>query len=193
METDSLTVKVPPAMLRLAGTLDPGTRIFRRDGSQDEMTEWFDAVCEHIGPCVSPGGAAAYAGVTRAGVYRRMKAGGMTAFCFHIVGEKKTFFGGVKRLKQFPLVYIPVSECQAWRKNMEERIQRIEASKNPELSAEDAAAFADTDPGDRELDSTFLEYDPKDKGKKIHYVDLPFDDSVKEPVSKKGRSKRDRG
>lgn len=78
------------------------------------MRRWFDSLCEHIGPAVSPCGAAVYAGVTRAGVYKRMQTGGITAFCFYLAGKKKTLFGGEKKLKQWPLVYIPVVECKAW-------------------------------------------------------------------------------
>ena len=86
------------------------------------MAEWFDAICEQVGPTVSPGGAANYAAVTRPGVYKRLRAGTMTAFCFHIIGKTKTLFGETKRLKELAIVYIPVSECKAWRNEMKQRI-----------------------------------------------------------------------
>jgi len=102
------------------------------------MRRWFDGLCQHIGPCVSPGGAAVYAGVSRAGVYKRMKAGGLTAFCFHIIGKKKTLFGGERTLKQLPLVYIPVAECKAWGAELEERCCAIKRSPG---QPEDEAAL----------------------------------------------------
>src|SRR6266516_1802194 len=100
MITELPHVKIPEEFQPLAGFVDEGTRIHRAEGNHGAMRAWFDALCEHIGPCVSPGGAAVYAGVSRAGVYKRMKAGGLTAFCFRIVGKKKTLFGGEKVLKQ---------------------------------------------------------------------------------------------
>jgi hypothetical protein len=173
METPPYTIQIPPAFAAIAGEPDPKTRIFRTGGTHDEMTAWFDALCEHIGPTVSPGGAAVYSGTTRPGVYKRLRAGKMTAFCFHIMGKKKELFGGEKKLKELPLVYIPVSECKAWKAELEQRSARIVASKERVESAEDSAAFdeAETDEHtDRMHD--FLHYDPKDKGKRgVRYVE----------------------
>ena len=39
--------------------------MFRAEGSHAAMQEWFDAVSEHVGPYVFPGGAAVYTGITR--------------------------------------------------------------------------------------------------------------------------------
>jgi hypothetical protein len=134
MEAEFPFTEIPEAMARLAGDVGDGTRVFKREGSHAEMAEWFDALCEHIGPCVSPGGAANYGGVTRAGVYKRLKSGGLTAFCFRITGKTKTQFGGEKKLKEWPIVYIPVSECQAWRREMESRIKGKEAGVSVPVS-----------------------------------------------------------
>jgi len=117
------------------------------------MRRWFDGLCQHIGPCVSPGGAAVYAGVSRAGVYKRMKAGGLTAFCFHIIGKKKTLFGGERTLKQLPLVYIPVAECKAWGAELEERAARLNAHQG---RPEDEAALNEADPGIDNPDPSFV-------------------------------------
>ena len=46
---------------------------------------------------------------SRAAVHKRMKEGRLTAFCFHVVHEEKTFFGNVRKAKATPFVYIPVS------------------------------------------------------------------------------------
>src|SRR6266567_2187749 len=143
MSTSTSFVVVPEEFKLLAGIRDAGTRIFRAAGNHAKMRAWFDALCEHIGPCVSPGGAAVYAGVSRAGVYKRMKAGGLTAFCFRIVGKKKTLFGGEKVLKQLPLVYIPVAECKAWGAELEERAARLTADRG---TAGDEAALNEADP-----------------------------------------------
>ena len=172
---------IPMAFAPLIGVPDEGTRIFRREGDFYEMREWFDALCQHIGPCVSPGGASIYAGVTRAGVYRRLKAAGLTAFCFHLIGKQKTLFGGEKKLKEFAIVYIPVSECKAWGKELEDRVRKIEETKRQ--TEEDDEAFEEADPGVDNPDSSFLNYDPKDKKKKgMRYLNQIWDKDLRAPA-----------
>jgi hypothetical protein len=169
MATDFQLAVIPEELVELVGIRDEGTRIFRAQGDHARMRDWFDAICEYIGPCVSPGGAAVYAGVSRAGVYKRMKAGGLTAFCFHIIGKKKTLFGGEKTLKQLPLVYIPVAECKAWGAELEERAARLNANRG---TAEDEAAIDEADPGVENPDASFIHYDPKDRRRRdVRYTD----------------------
>ena len=110
------------------GSPDKGTRMFRAEGDHGTMQKWFDGLCRHIGPCVSPGGAAVYAGVSRAAVYKRMKAGGLTAFCFHIAGKTKTLSERGDKRKQRPMIYIPVSERRAWGAELESRWARLEGN-----------------------------------------------------------------
>jgi hypothetical protein len=163
MTTDFPFVRAPEEFARLAGIADEGTRIFRAEGNHAEMRRWFDALCEHIGPSVSPGGAAVYAKVSRAAVYKRMKAGGLTAFCFHIIGKTKTIFGKEKKLKEWPVVYIPVAECKAWGAELEERWARIEANRG---TPEDEAALDDAGVDEDHPSAAFVLYDPKDKKRK---------------------------
>jgi hypothetical protein len=129
MITDDGMVVIPSAFEHLMGVPDEGTRIYRAEGDHAQMRRWFDALCHHIGPCVSPGGAAVYVKVSRAAVYKRMKAGGLTAFCFHLTGVTKTVFGKEKKLKEWPLVCVPVAECKAWGVELDERAGRIEANR----------------------------------------------------------------
>ena len=164
METEIQYIKIPEAFTAFAGVRDRGKRIYRREGNHEEMVQWFDALTEHIGGCVSTGGAAVYAGVTRAGVHKRLKVGKLTAFCFYITEEKQTLFGGKKKLKHGALVYIPVSECQAWRKELEERVARIEATNA--LTPEDREALDEASGDGEDENPEFLENDPKDTGKK---------------------------
>lgn len=164
MATDNFGfVRIPDAFAELIGTPDKGTRIFRAEGTHAQMRRWFDALCQHIGPCVSPGGAAVYSGTSRAGVYKRMKAGGLTAFCFHITGKKKTWLGRDKKLKEWALVYIPVSECKSWRADLERRLERLEQRA---ASEEDHQALEEADPDENETNPDFVHYDPKDKGRR---------------------------
>ena len=122
-------INIPPVLTEFVGVVDEGTRTYRAKGDHRAMRTWFDAVCEHAGPCVSPGGAAVYAKVSRAAVYKRMKAGGLTAFCFHIIGKTKTVFGNEKKLKKRPLIYIPVAECKTWDAELDKRAARIKANR----------------------------------------------------------------
>jgi hypothetical protein len=68
-----------------------------------------------------------YAPVSRSGVYKRLKEGKMTAFCFHVVEAKRSIFGYQDKLKKRPYVYIPVSECKAWAEELKTRPDRKEA------------------------------------------------------------------
>jgi hypothetical protein len=169
METSEFGfIKIPAAFEHLMGVPDEGTRMYRTEGDHASMRRWFDGLCQHIGPCVSPGGAAVYAKVSRAAVYKRMKAGGLSAFCFHITGKTKTIFGKEKKLKEWPLVYIPVAECKAWGAELEERAARIEANRG---TAEDEAALDEAEVDEDNSSGDFVNYDPKDKNRKgIKYL-----------------------
>ena len=93
----------------------------------------------------------------------------MTAFCFHIVGMTKTLFGGTKKLKELAIVYIPVSECQAWRKELEQRVAKLNEGKP--ITTEDEAALDEADGEHTDDMHEFLNRDPKDKKKKgIRYI-----------------------
>lgn len=163
MTTTFPFVEIPKEFSALIGSADPGTRIYRAEGTHAQMRRWFEMLCESIGPCVSPGGAAVYAKVSRAGVYKRMKAGGLTAFCFHIIGKTKTIFGKEKKLKEWPLVYIPVTECKAWGAELDERGARIEANRG---TPEDEAALEEAEFDEDNPSPDFVHYDPKDKKRK---------------------------
>jgi hypothetical protein len=160
MTTEFKFVAIPGEFAQLIGVADDGTRIFRAEGNHAAMRRWFDTLCEYIGPCVSPGGAAVYAKVSRAAVYKRMKAGGLTAFCFHIIGKTKTVFGKEKKLKEWPLVYIPVAECKTWGAELDERGARIKANRG---TTEDEAALEAGEFDEDSPNPDFVHYDPKDK------------------------------
>lgn len=170
METDLSLIEITPALATVIGEAAENTRLYRVEGSHAEMRHWFDIICREVGPCVSPGGVAMYAGVTRAGVYKRIKTGALTAFCFHITKKKKTIFGGEKKLKELPLVYIPVSECQVWGRELEKRGARIRAIRK----AKGETVAGDAEDDDRDEDDRFILFDPRDNGKKIRYVTTPL-------------------
>jgi hypothetical protein len=114
-------VEIPEELEPIVGKRDPETRIYRRDGSQEESSVWFDLLTEIIGPSVSPGGVGMYCPVSRAAVYKRIKEGKLSIFLFHVTHRKTTLFGKNRILRDNPYGYIPASEARAWREELEER------------------------------------------------------------------------
>ena len=159
MKTVQFFVEIPDELKALVGEADLGTRIFRREGSNDECGDWFHDIDVHFGPLVSPGGVGMYVPVSRAGVHKRMKAGKLTGFFFHVTSEGKTIFGRKRKIKEQPYIGIPVMECKAWAKELEARSDRVKA-----------LAEAEGDESDRR--GEYIYRDPKDKGKPgVKYVD----------------------
>lgn len=121
MQTDFPFIEIPEELYPIVGKPDPGTRLYRRDGSQEEASVWFELLTEIIGPSVSPGGAGMYCPVSRAAVYKRVKEGRLSMFIFHVTWRQTTLFGKNKILGENPYGYIPASELRAWRDKLEKR------------------------------------------------------------------------
>jgi len=133
-----------PERKKLVGKPDKGTRIYRREGTFKESGEWCVAMDEVFNDqFVSPGGVCMFVPSSRASVHKRLKEGRLTALCFHVVHDEKTFFGNVRKAKATPFVYIPVSECKAWAKELEEKRGQDEDSGG------DAYELLERDPEDR--------------------------------------------
>ena len=148
METDFPYLQVTTAeKKKLVGKPDKGTRIYRREGTYKESGQWCVAMDELFGDkFVSPGGVSMFVPVSRAAVHKRLKEGRLTALCFHVVHGEKTFFGNVRKAKATPFVFIPVSECMAWAKEIGEKRGVVESIDRSEASQE----FLEKDPEDRE-------------------------------------------
>jgi hypothetical protein len=149
-----------PERKKLAGKPDTGTRIYRREGTYKESGEWCVAM-DYVfdDQFVSPGGVCMFVpSVSRSAVHKRMKEGRLTALCFHVVHDEKTFFGNVRKAKATPFVYIPVSECKAWARELEGKRGGVEM----------------VEPGDASQE--FLEKDPEDhKSRKVRYTEKYFE------------------
>lgn len=127
MDNDFPLIEVPSSLLPRLGEVDPGTRMYRRYGTEADFADWWDAVLEACGEesCVSPGGVAMYARVSRAGVHKRMKEGRITAFLFHVVkGVSRWTKREILDNAGQPYAYIPCEECKAWAKIMKEKMDR---------------------------------------------------------------------
>jgi hypothetical protein len=164
MTTEFAYLQVTRDMKNVVGKCDKGTRIYRREGSYTEAGKWFIELDELFHDrFVSPGGVAMFVPASRAAVHKRMKEGRLTAFCFHVVHEEKTFFGNVRKAKANPFVCIPVSECKAWAKELEGKRGPAEG----------------TDPKDAR--GEFLERDPEDrKNRKVRYTNKYADKDAEE-------------
>jgi hypothetical protein len=114
MASDFPFVQIPAKAAKFFGTKDRDTRVYRREGTDAEIEEWFDKVTDVAGPTVSPGGVCMFAHVSRAAVYKAINEGRLTAFGFHVVKESRSVFGFKRRVRELPYVYIPVSESKAW-------------------------------------------------------------------------------
>lgn len=135
-------VEVPERLVPALGEKVPGTRMYRRFGTQEDFQGWWDAVGQICGDggAGSPGGVSMYARVTRAGVHKRMREGRITAFVFYL---KK----GVSRWRKREIleydgspycIYIPGSEMRSWAEvlgHMDRKAQAREAVGDGDLEA----------------------------------------------------------
>jgi len=124
MKSDIQYVEVTKHDRALVGKPKPGTRIFHQSGPAEESGVWFERLTQRYPgeSFVSPGGVSMFAPVSRAAVYLRINSGKLTAFCYHPSKFSKTLFGGVRKSRTTPYVYIPVSECKAWAKELKDRL-----------------------------------------------------------------------
>ncbi|MCX5850222.1 MAG: hypothetical protein NTW65_12340 [Deltaproteobacteria bacterium] len=122
-------VKIPKQFEKIIGVPDEGTKLYRAYGSEEDCRKWMDTVFEICGnaACVSPGGAAAYAKVSRPGIHKKLKTGGLTGFVFHIT-EDSILFKGKKKLSAnaFFYCYIPRSELKAWAAELDKKREKHE-------------------------------------------------------------------
>ena len=115
-------INITGELAKLAGKCDEGRRVRRAEGSYRECGEWYERLLALTGDSfVSPGGVSMFAPVSRAAVHKRLKEGRLTALCFQVLHREKTFFGTTRKAKARPYVFIPVSECKAWAKELQER------------------------------------------------------------------------
>ena len=118
-------VKISKDIEHVVGQPLPDTRIYEKEGSEEEAGEWFEAVTAVAGPIVSPGGASMFAPISRPAVHKKLKEGNLTAFHFFITSTRKGLFGKQRKTRETPLVYIPASELKAWGKELEERMLKL--------------------------------------------------------------------
>jgi hypothetical protein len=115
-------IPIPKEIARILGKADPGTRIYRASGTEEENGLWYEAVTSICpGGVVSPGGAGMFAPVSRPAVHKRMKDGKLTAFLFHVSRKEVNWLGRPREIRKAPFVYVPVVELKAWAEEIKAR------------------------------------------------------------------------
>jgi hypothetical protein len=115
-------IEIPEELKEKLGEVDPETLIYRKSGTDLEYREWFETVIEVTGgKVVSPGGVQMYCNVSRAGVHKKIKNGGITAFCFHVTKTLRTLFGEADYIGKTPYMYIPIYDLQEWEKELRQK------------------------------------------------------------------------
>jgi hypothetical protein len=166
-------INVPPEALPIVGEPTPGTRFYRREGSDEECGEWFEAIGRFFQGDVglSPGGVAMFVPVSRAAVHKRLREGRLTGFGFYVTSQGKSLWGKPRKIKKRPYLVLSVSECQAWAKELKRKAGLAEEAKlTPDQRAKLLGPVAvSNEPATlKEIkeDEKFVEEDPKDKGRK---------------------------
>ena len=117
-------VEIPKEVASVVGECDDGTRIYRKEGPEEDSGYWFEAIEDIVGKAVSPGGISMFCPVTRAAVHKRMKEGRLSAFLFHSTEIKTNWFGKKRVKRESPYILIPVSEAKAWKEELEREAVR---------------------------------------------------------------------
>lgn len=129
-------VTVPPEVAHVFGELVPDTRLYRAEGHEAGGGDWYEAISDIAGPCVSPGGAGMFVPASRAAVHKRVKEGNLTAFSYYVTETRKSLFGKQRKAREVALVYIPVCELKLWADELEERMVRLGKVTREELEGE---------------------------------------------------------
>lgn len=143
MQTRFPFVEVSLKQHAFTGQPDKGTRIYRAEGTMEDIRAWFESITDAFGVMVSPGGVTMFAPVSRAAVYKRLKQGNLTGFAFHIVKKSTSIFGRPRVHRESPYFYVPVSECRAWG-------DLLKSQADEQIAVAEATA--------KDLDPSFLQY-----------------------------------
>src|ERR1017187_17627 len=166
-------INVPPEELPIVGEPTAGTRFYRREGSDEECGDWFQAIGRIFGGDVglSPGGVAMFVPVSRAAVHKRLREGRLTGFAFYVTSHGKSMWGKPRKIKESPYLVVPVSECKAWAAELKRKAGvAAEAKLNPDQRRAMLGPVAESDEPETDQEmlehNKFVQRDPKDKGQK---------------------------
>lgn len=111
-------VEIPEDLQELLGEPEPGTRLFRAAGPREGFEQWWSAVSQVCGSdgAVSPGGVAMFVRASRTAVHKRLHAGQLTGFFYHLVERRQRWWRkpSLEVQKDPTYAYVPVIECKRW-------------------------------------------------------------------------------
>ena len=166
-------VNVPPEALSIVGQPTPGTRFYRREGSDEECGDWFEGIGRIFQGDVglSPGGVVMFVPVSRAAVHKRLREGRLTGFAFYVTSHGKSLWGKPRKIKESPYLVVPVSECKAWAAELKRKAgvaEKVELKRDQLREVLRPVTDSDEPDTDQEMleHDQFVQRDPKDKGLK---------------------------
>lgn len=118
-------VQIPYHLEIALGDFDEKTRSYNQRGEERHIKYWYDAIAETLGGVVSPAGVLMYVPVTRAAIRKRMMSGGFTVFNFHSEPSTEGLFRNKKENRDSAYTYVPVSECESWAAEIQEKMIRL--------------------------------------------------------------------
>ena len=127
---------IPSELSPIVGKFDEKTRSYHAYGEIGEVSYWYEALTKVIGPLVTPGAISMYVPVSRTAIGKRIKEARSTVFNFHAKPATKGLFVNKKEKRERPYVYVPVSECKAWRSEIEAKLIRTGQATVEEIDDE---------------------------------------------------------
>jgi len=127
---------IPADLFPIIGKLDENPRSYHAYGELGEVSYWYEALTKVIGPLVTPGAISMYVPVSRTAIGKRIKEARFTVFNFHAKPATKGLFVNKKEKRERPYVYVPVSECKAWRSEIEAKLIRTGQATIEEIDDE---------------------------------------------------------
>ena len=133
---------IPADLFPIVGKPKENPRSYHAYGEMGEVSYWYEALTKVIGPLVTPGAISMYVPVSRTAIGKRIKEARFTVFNFHAKPATKGLFVNKKEKRERPYVYVPVSECKAWRSEIEAKLIRTGQATIEEIDAEKPAWYS---------------------------------------------------
>ncbi|MEM6553962.1 MAG: hypothetical protein AAF750_17740 [Planctomycetota bacterium] len=110
---------------------EPGTRWWVERGPSDHFKHWLRELHNHLGGDLIPmQWVPLFVGVTRRAVRKRVDGGGLTAFSFVVEELHRSMLGKeTNRETKNRYDYLVMSECEAWREAIIERLEEEEQER----------------------------------------------------------------
>lgn len=129
-------VEVPEEVRWVAGEYDEDTRSYHAHGDESQVGYWYEALNTCYRGLIPVSGISMYVPVSRTAIHKRIKAGDLTTFHFHSRPASKGVFANKKEARETPYVYVPISECKNWAREIRAKMIRLEHFTLKDLNEE---------------------------------------------------------